>query len=160
MITQDQVKKLFTYRDGVLYWKLPNSTRIHAGDRAGTLTQYGYIQIGIDNKSLLAHRIIYLYFHGYIPSQLDHIDGNRINNKIENLRKCTGFQNHYNIKKPKNNKSGIKGVHWCNKVEKWIVKITTNGKTVYIGQFVCLKKAGAAISSARKQFHGEFANHG
>ena len=112
MITQAQVKDLFEYKDGNLYWikKTHPSVRIDIGDKAGTILNKkqgrGYIVIKVNKNSYLAHRLIYLYHHGYMPEFIDHIDGDQGNNKVENLRPCSAVQNQYNRKINKNNNIG------------------------------------------------------
>ena len=72
-----------------------------------------------------------MYHHGYFPEAVDHIDGDRFNNKIENLREATHVENHYNRKVQKNNKSGSKNVCWHKLINKWSVDLTVNKKIDY-----------------------------
>ena len=95
--------KVFTYKDGELY---------RDGKLAGTITKTGYRQVSVDNKLYLAHRVIFAMHWGFLPQFIDHIDGNRLNNKIENLRQCTDQQNKYNTPVKAKSKTGIKNVQW------------------------------------------------
>lgn len=162
LITQEQVKDLFDYFDGELLRKKssPRSRNPKKGDKAGYLLETGYMITSINGKRHLLHRLIYLYHHGYFPAYLDHIDGNRANNKISNLRECTRSQNGYNSKIPMHNTSGIKGVSWCKVSRKWVAKIKFRKRCVYLGSFWDIDVAAQVIRIERIRLHGEFANHG
>jgi hypothetical protein len=159
MITQEKVLELFDYKDGKLYWKTSKSNCIKKGERAGCLSTNGYWRICIDRKSYREHKIIFLFHNGYMPKWIDHIDGNKLNNRIENLRSCTRAENSWNMKKFSNNTSGIKGVCWSKEKEKYIARITQNKQVKFIGYFDTLKDASEAIFNARNNFHGNFARH-
>ena len=160
MITQDQVKDLFEYRKGKLYWKIIPARNIKASGIAGSLNFGGYLQTTIKNKLYLNHRIIFLMFHGYLPKVLDHIDGNRLNNQIENLREATAAQNQHNSKKPITNTSGVKCVFWHKQTKKWQVKLKTNGVSKSFGLYNDIKVAKFIAETMRYKYHGAFANHG
>jgi len=150
-LTAGQLNELFEYRDGNLYWK-PQKT--------GTIDGSGYIQTGIKGKYYKNHRLIFLMHHGYLPDVIDHIDGDRTNNRIENLREATRAENNYNAKKPKHNKSGVKGVHWVNWYGKWRARFNVNKTVIDVGYFDDLEEAKKAIEKARKKYHKQFANNG
>lgn len=159
-ITQELVKELFEYRDGDLYWKIRASQRVRAGDKAGKVEKRGYRAVSIKRKYYKVHRIIFLMFHGYLPLLVDHIDGNKLNNDINNLRPATHAQNCQNAKISKTNTSGYKGVTWDKENKKWMVQIHANGKNKKIGRFDDLELAGLVAAEARNKYHKEFANHG
>ena len=94
-----------------------------------------------------------------IPLDVHHIDGNRKNNKIENLRIATQQQNCLNRIAHKNNRSGYKNVHWANGMNKWCVLINVGGKRKVIDYFEDIELAGFVAQEARNKFHGEFARH-
>jgi hypothetical protein len=102
------------------------------------------------------------YFHRKImnpgKNHIDHIDSNGLNNRKSNLRPCSRSKNMQNSKKPKNNKSGYKGVHWCKEHKSWRAKIMVDGKAIYIGSFKNKEDAALAYDVAAKKYHGEFAN--
>ena len=98
--------------------------------------------------------------HGYLPSQVDHIDGNRENNKIENLREATHQQNIINQKRATTNKSGFKNVHWRKDKNKWCVELIVNGKKKHIGYFDDLEVAKTKLMEIRNETHQEFSNNG
>ena len=115
--------------------------------------------IRINGKDYYQHRLSWLYVYGEFPKgDLDHIDNDRGNSRINNLRIADRVTNGYNRKKPINNKSGIKGVHWSKIDKKWIVKIGVNKQKLYIGLFEDLELAELVAQEARAKYHGEFAN--
>ena len=143
------------HKDGVLYWKKTAGRKIK-GKEAGWLSK-GYVMVGIGGEVHPAHRIIFLMHYGYCPEYLDHIDGNRANNKIENLRPATLNENARNSKKPSHNTSGYKGVCWDKNRNKWMAYITINNKFKSLGRFNEIEDAHLAYTNAAKQYFGNFA---
>jgi hypothetical protein len=158
VITCSELHSLLEYRDGVLYRKVKTSNRIKIGDIAGSLSN-GYLLTRINGKKYSNHRIIFLMFHGYLPKCIDHIDGNRSNNKIENLREASLSQNQQNAKTPSTNTSGAKGVSWKKEKKKWMVQVSVNGKLKFFGHFEDLELADLVAQEARNKFHGNFSRH-
>jgi len=159
-LTQEYVRQYFDYADGVLVWKNRTGTRRGInGKAAGTINGLGYRQIRLNGTTYLAHRLIYLYHHGYLPEQVDHIDGNRSNNLIENLRGCTDCENKRNAKRPSTNKSGIKGVFWCNTLHRWYARVWANGRFVVNKSFDDIELAELVAVEGREKHHKEFARH-
>ncbi len=163
MITQKELKSLLSYdeKTGIFTWLLPRiNNKIKAGSVAGALHHTGYLYIGINKKYYGAHRLAWLYVYGSFPNDMiDHINGNSIDNKIDNLRLSTNTQNQYNQKISKNNTSGIKGVCWHKVAQKWSARIRFNGKRIYLGLFENLELAELVINEARNKYHGEFARN-
>jgi len=156
------VKKLhdaFEYRDGKLYNKIARNSRTKIGEVAGSYSSR-YVQITFEGKSWLAHRIIFFMFHGYKPKFIDHINGNKKDNRIENLREATPSQNQFNHGLNSANKSGVKGVSWSKKYQKWFACMSNNGKNKSLGLFSSLEDAKEFIELARELAHGSFHNHG
>ncbi len=158
MVTQEQVKELFEYKENSLYWKDP-LFKTRKDKPAGCTLNNGYRQISVKYKKYLEHRLIYLYHHGVLPKYVDHIDGNTLNNSIENLRECTHMQNHFNQKKHKNNTSGFKGVSFHVLSQKWRASVWINYKQYHLGLFDDIKDAHTACVNFRNKHHGEFARH-
>lgn len=97
-------------------------------------------------------------FHNYIGfKNCDHIDRNELNNRKSNLRPCSNTENAQNKSMYKNNTSGITGVSWHNKNQKWVASIRINGKQTYIGSFISKRDAMIARLKAEKKYFGEFA---
>lgn len=158
MITQTEVRRLFDYRDGVLYWRVSPATNVFPGGIAGCAKSGGYWHIRIRRRLYKAHRLIFLWHHGWLPAQVDHIKGK--SNHVENLRAATGSQNQYNRGLNANNASGVKGVYWDKSRGKWYAQCTVNRTNHRLGRFADLADAESAVRKFRELHHGEFANHG
>ena len=160
MITQDQVKSLFEYKDGNLYWKNVNKYHNQLNDKkSGANHHSGYTNITINKKKYTAHRLIYLYHHGFLPEFVDHIDMNKSNNKIENLRAATRSQNQWNKPRLKKTVSNVKNVFFRKDMNKYLVKVYANKKVHYFGCFESLELAELVAIEARNKLHKEFARH-
>ena len=159
-ITKEILHELFEYKDGNLYWKIRLSNSVRVGDKAGNITKKGYVTVRINRKLLYLHRLIYIFHYGNIKDQIDHIDGNGLNNKIENLRQATRQQNNQNARKRSDNTSKHKGVSWSKAANKWISYVNINGKPKHLGCFTDIELAAFVAEEARNKYHGEFANHG
>jgi hypothetical protein len=152
--------ELFYYSDGLLYRRVSSRGKAKAGDVVGTIGGGGYLRVNVDGKLYNVHRLIYLMFHGELPNLIDHIDGNQLNNRIENLRAATKSQNAYNTRMFVSNTSGAKGVHWDKRSGKWMVRVRHNNERMYFGLFEDLELAELVAIEARNKYHGNFANHG
>lgn len=159
-VTQQQVQSLFDYKDGKLFWKENRARgKVKAGNEAGCLSTRGYHRLMIEYKEYSTHRIIFLHQHGYLPKIVDHIDGNTLNNHIENLRESDSQSNQYNRRKSVNNSSGCKNVSWNEKSQKWQVHVKHN-KKVHAWYVKDFELAELVAQEARNKFHGAFVNHG
>ena len=157
--TQEQLKKLFNYHeDGYLVWAV-NRKRAKIGDKAGILHLNGYYRTGINGKLYCNHRLIYIFHYGIVPKFIDHIDGNKTNNKINNLRPATNKQNQHNAKLSSKNTSGYKNVTFCTQTKKWAVKIKINGQQKTIGRYNDIELADLVAQEIRRKYHGEFARN-
>ena len=159
MITQKLLHELFEYKDGDLYWKKKIGSRAIIGYKLGTLDKE-YIRARIQRKNYRIHRLIFLYHYGYLPEFIDHFDGNKLNNKIENLREATRSENGWNKSIQINNKSGIKNVNWHKRDKKWMVQISVNGEKKHFGAYYDIEVAKFIAETMRNKYHGNFANHG
>jgi hypothetical protein len=150
-MTFEEAKNLFYYKDGYLY-KLKNNKKV------SSIGSRNYISVMINYKNYLAHRIIYLLHHGYMPMLVDHIDGDKLNNKIENLREATYSQNSFNRVK-KDSLLNIKNVTFCKLKKKFKAQLSINGKNKHLGYFDLLNDAAIAAEKARNNICKEFARH-
>ena len=155
MITQQLVKELFEYHDGKLIRKKSIQSRSRQGMVAGGKAGNSY-SVSINCKLYKLHRVIWLWHFGFLPNEIDHIDGNPCNNKIENLRPASRNENMRNTKMPITNKSGFKGVSWSKAAKKGIANSTVNNKKIYLGLFDCKIKAYESYCDASKKLHGQF----
>lgn len=121
----------------------------------GSINKLGYCVIRIDNRLYAAHRLAWLYAHGKWPDGvIDHINGERSDNRIENLRDITKAENHQNIKRAQsNNKSGYLGVSYNVKRKHFIAQIVVGGKLKYIGSFNSPELAHQAYLIKKRQLH-------
>jgi hypothetical protein len=158
ILNKDYLNQTFEYRNGELFRKI--ARRGYAvGSKVGTKHHTGYIYVKLDGKIYSAHKLIFIMFNGYMPKVVDHIDGNPLNNKIENLRAATQQQNCWNTVTRRTNTSGIKNVSWNKESKKWKVSMRINRKMKNIGFFHDLELAELVAIEARNKYHGEFANH-
>ena len=154
-IDHDYVLSAFDYQDGNLIRKIGRVNEI--GQVAGCLHKAtGYIHVKIKSKLYKAHRLIFLYHNGYFPEFVDHIDGDKSNNRIENLRSATKSENCFNQKIRSTNTSGCKGVKWNSKLNKWQVEVNKNYKSHYFGLYEDLELASLVAREATELIHGRF----
>lgn len=153
-ITQKLLHELFEYKDGTFY-KKENGKEISTH-----LTGRGYLQTNLFKKSIFIHRLIFIYTYGYSPTSVDHINGNKLDNRPENLREASVTENNRNVGLRKDNSSGVKGVYWKKENKKWRAQIRVDGKRKHLGYFDDLELAELVAEEARNKYHGEFANHG
>lgn len=155
MLTQERLKEFFNYNleDG-LFTRLKYAGNSAKGTVVGTHHADGYLSMEIDKKGYLLHRLAWLYIHGELPIiQIDHIDGNRANNKLSNLREATTFENAQNRKTPSNNSSGYLGVYFKVTQNKWCAKIDVNNRRHYLGMFDSALEASVAYVEAKLRLH-------
>ena len=162
-LTVDLLKHLFDYdkETGNLIWKKTRANgKVKKGDIAGSMQTAGYLGVRINSKLYLAHRLIFLMHKGYLPKTLDHINGDRLDNRIENLRAVTASQNQHNRKINSNSTSGYKGVSYYKQTNKWCARIRLESKRINLGYYNTPEEADAVVRKAREELHGGFANHG
>jgi len=133
--SQAELNELFEYRNGSLYWRAKPCKHMSVGSEAGSLNKNGYKYVSIRGSKYLLHRVIFKMHTGLEPSHVDHIDRNPLNNTIENLRASTFAENAWNMNMPKTNTSGVMGVHWDKRREKWMAYMRQNGKRKHLGHY-------------------------
>lgn len=162
MLTQDRLKEILYYNPyvGVFTWRNKSNRRTY-GKTAGTAKGKGYIVIGIGRKYYAVHHLVWLWHYGSLPKdQIDHIDGDRSNNLLKNLRAVSQEQNSMNMKRNSANSSGVKGVHWDVRRQRWVAVIRNKDKCLFRMAFKSLDEAEREIKAVREKLHGEYANHG
>lgn len=162
VLTQSEIKSNLKYSesDGVFYWRNPRRGR-KIYKPAGYKDSRGYLLIIINYKHYYAHRLAWVYVNAGDLSEIgiDHINGDRSDNRISNLRLVNQQENLKNKSLYKVNKSGVCGVRWVHDRNTWDVRIGVNGKQVRIGTFKCKLDAVSAIMKARIKYKYHV-NHG
>lgn len=158
-LTQKRLKELLRYdAETGIFTRLVAAGNAKAGDIAGNLTSYGYIQIMIDCRSYLSHRLAFLYMTGEFPSdECDHTNHIRNDNRWENIREADRTMNMKNVSMASNNTSGYNGVVWYR--GRWYARIYVDSKNIYLGCFIDISDAVAARKAANIKY-GYHENHG
>ena len=155
-IAQELLKEHFEYCDGHLWWIKSTSNRVKVGQRFGSYDRDGYILGGLRGKKYLEHRLIWLYHYGKWPKEcIDHINGIKDDNRIENLREATRQQNSFNRKSGRGSSSQYKGVCWCKLSKKWKAQYWYNGKRCHVGLYETEEVAAEAYRETTKNLHKE-----
>jgi hypothetical protein len=143
---------------GVFVWVNPVTNAIKAGDVAGAYDLHGYRNISFLGKKYKAHRLAWLYVYGeWPPSHIDHINGQRGDNRLCNLRASTRSQNQANQGLRANNRTGFKGISLNRQTNRWFARIKHKNKTKYLGHFDTPEEAHAAYAVMARHLNGEFA---
>lgn len=162
MISQNELLAALNYdaNTGVFTWVRKVRPRSKINDAVGhTCKKDGYLIIGLNKKLYMAHRLAWLYAKGHYPcNQVDHINGNRSDNRLCNLRVCDNTQNSFNSKIRKDNTSGFKGVHFYKRTGKWTACGRVNKKLQHLGTFDTAQDASDAYNKFAKESHGDFYN--
>lgn len=152
---------IFEYDCGALKWKARRYSNAMAGHNAGTVRPDGYLQVSLFGKTQLVHRVIWEMHNGPIPDgmEIDHINHDRLDNRIENLRIVSRQENSVNLSKRIDNTSGIVGVSWSKRMGKWRARISVNKKEISLGFFSDINDAGRARKNA-EIYYNFHENHG
>ena len=158
--TQEILRKHFLYipSTGEFVYRLPTKGK-SIGEPFGRMGNHGYLNGNIGSKSYLVHRLIWLYLYGYMPEQVDHIDHNRTNNRLDNLREVKGTDNQKNCSVSKNSSTKINGVSLHRQTGKYRAHIMVNRKQIHLGLFDTLEEATKAREQADIKY-GFHSNHG
>lgn len=163
-ISRERLMRVLDYSPdtGVFTWINGNSRNVNPGDIAGYKNSCGYIKIRVGSSLFFAHRLAWIYVYGedIDGHEIDHINGDKSDNRICYLRISSHQQNMFNMKKKSTNKSGVKGVHFDKRCNKWRAQTSINKKRVHIGLFDTIESAEKAISEFMVVNHKEFVNLG
>ena len=166
MLTQERLKALLHYdaARGAFTWSMERRCGefrsvvvVRAGDVAGGKRPDGYRSISLDSKRYLEHVLAWLYVFGEVPPRgmdIDHINGQRDDNRLSNLRLASRSKNQQNLRgaKRSNRSSGVLGVYWHAQGSCWRARITVNGKTHHVGLYPTVAEAAAARSAAEQRY--------
>lgn len=156
MLTYERAhERLMHDRDtGELFWKVSHWKRVKAGNVAGDKYRNGYRRVCVDSKEYLAHRVVWMMAYGEWPTnEIDHINGDRADNRLCNLRLATSTQNKQNTGRRSDNKSGRVGVSWQKNLGKWQAAITVNRKQRHLGFYPDIESAAMAYAKAKAELH-------
>ena len=147
---------------GVLRHRTTSSPRIKAGQAAGSVNSCGYVLVWFEGKKCQAHRLIWETLKGPIPDgcYIDHINGDKTDNRLENLRLASPSQNRFNSKQRSDNTSGYTGVHFNQASGKWSARLFVGGSPKHLGSFKCPTTAAIAYDTAIDRHNmSEFARY-
>lgn len=167
-MTHDEVRAALDYDPdtGVFRWRVrPDRDRSwnlrFSGEVAGNTMTHGYRCMNIQGKIHLAHRLAWLWMTGEMPTgHIDHINGDRADNRWSNLRLASPSQNAMNSVSRKNNTSGVKGVSWDKAKRRWFGFITINGSRKFLGYSTTIEGAKRLREAAEAEHFGEYAHKG
>jgi hypothetical protein len=162
MITKERLRELLHYnpRTGIFKWRFSSrlSKLRKRGAIAGKVGNDKYRRIWIDKQTYQANRLAWLYVYGQWPVKLlDHINNDRDDNRITNLREATDKESAQNRKVRSDNKTGFKGVHWHKERKVYIARITVKGRQIFLGRFDDPEQAHFAYCRAAFKYYGDFA---
>lgn len=145
------VRRIFDYDPASGKFRFKESRgRRAAGSLAGYVKSDGYRMVSVEGRWCYAHRLAWFYAHGEWPeAEIDHVNGDRDDNRIANLRPATRSENMRNVR-------GAKGWHWHSRAGKWQALIRADGKRKYLGAFATEAEAKAAYEKAAAELHGQF----
>jgi len=154
-LTAERLRELFYYNPETgLFTRRIDHWSAKAGAIATSRHSAGYIQIGIDGYRYYAHRLAYLYMtYGWPAAEIDHRDGDRINNKWSNLRCATKSQNLQNQRKARSNNQGSGLLGAFQKSNGWMARIVVNKTPIYLGYFSSPEQAHDAYLAAKRLVH-------
>lgn len=144
---------------GKFYWQRHDKKgRASDGSEAGTLAVRGYVKIHVDRRGYLAHRLAWFYVHGtWPPADIDHRNGVRDDNRLENLRPASRTENLGNAR---GRRDGLKGVYYRAESGKWVARIRRDGVVRYLGSYATEELAHKAYQTGAEMVYGEFAKFG
>lgn len=160
MISHDELTRLLDYdpNTGVFTWAVDKQYNARRGEVAGNKIKRGYWRVTVAGKVYPAHRLAWFYsYREWPPHEIDHIDRDRTNNRLSNLRLATRIENAGNMWREKQNTSGYKGVVWHKGGKKWMASVKHRGNQIYLGLFENKEDARYAYTMKVRELFGEFA---
>ncbi len=146
-------KLSYDQETGIFTWNYDGTRGVKAGDVAGYKMQNGYIMLSVGGRKIIAHKVAWLFVYGEFPEgNLDHINRNKADNRISNLRNATYEQNAQNREKNCKNTSGYKGVTWHKRDQRWQAAITIKRKVIHLGYYQDPQDAYSAYIEASKKY--------
>jgi hypothetical protein len=157
-LTADRLRALVAYdpETGGFWWRVNKASNARAGDPIGSAHNCGYLAVRIDGAAYLLHRLAWLHVRGVWPAeQIDHIDGDRTNNRIANLRECSNAENCQNVRAHRDGTSRFVGVSWSARCKSrpWVAMIGVSGRQKFLGYFATEEEAAQARLGAKRALH-------
>lgn len=152
----EDIREAFEYdrETGVLLRKFKGG---HVRQVGGKKASDGYVKVGFNGREYPAHRIIWWLVHGELPSAfIDHVNGDKSDNRLCNLRLASDAENKRNVGMRRHNTSGFKGVTWDKVNRRWLAHATLNGRGVHLGRHRTKEAAAEAYRNFARENHGEF----
>lgn len=156
-LTHERLKQLVSYNPetGLFTRLIATSRSTKVGEQIGTIHRSGYIYAMLDYETFSAHRLAWFYVHGKMPKyDIDHINGNKTDNRISNLRDVKMQVNMQNERKPrKTNTSGYLGAYFRKERNKWVALLTVDGKQKRFGSFNTPEEAHQEYLRVKRFYH-------
>lgn len=156
--SRERLIELFTYDPATgVFTRKKGIKKGRVGDVAGTVS-CGYVSIGVDWKIYRAHRLAWVYMTGVDPMEMevDHANGDPLDNRFENLRLASHPQNTRNKKASASSKTGVKGVYYDKSRSLFCAEVIHEGRKHRLGRFKTCDEAKAAYDAAARMLHGDF----
>ena len=158
-LTHDRAQEMLNYdpSTGVFTWRKKPNRNIVVGSIVGSYDKDGYLETRLDREPLKIHRLAWFYVHGVWPDgDIDHKNGIRADNRIDNLRDVTASENQCNRHTGRPNKSGFRGVVYHSKTGRWTSRLMVKGKSYSFGYHDSPQEASVLYEAAAKELKGEF----
>jgi hypothetical protein len=165
-ITAERLREVLDYdpNTGAFRWRYrPEreqrwNSRFAGKDAGHPCKRLGYVLLNIEGRLCRAHRLAWLFMTGSWPTvEIDHADGDGLNNRWKNLRLATRSENNSNTRLPRHNTSGLKGAYFDKRTGRWLAQIRHQKQQIYLGKFDTAEEAHAAYCEAAARHHGAFA---